>query len=220
MMGSGSVDRSGLQHDQGAPVRRIVVTEFVSLDGVMEDPGGAEGTPLGGWGLRFPDTRLADFKLAEIRAHEAMLLGRATYEGFAAAWPGVHDERGFADRMNGMPKYVVSRTLEAASWDNSTILRGPIEHEIAGLLARPGGDILVVGSATLVRSLMAARLVDELRLTVFPIVLGQGARLFGPSAGPAVMTLGDLERLVSGTLILTYHPAGAHGEPATPTTRS
>src|SRR3954454_1639407 len=130
-----------------ADMRRIVVSEFVSLDGVMEDPGGAENFKHGGWSFKFPDRDGMAYKLKEVMDHEAMLLGRVTYEGFAAAWPGRSDPQGFADKMNSMPKYVVSTTMEQAEWENSTILRSL--DDVAGLRESDGGDILVGGSRSL-----------------------------------------------------------------------
>ncbi|MGI8505331.1 MAG: dihydrofolate reductase family protein [Solirubrobacteraceae bacterium] len=186
-------------------MRRIVVTEFVSLDGVMEDPGGSEGTEHGGWTFKFEDPEGMSYKLDEVMDHEAMLLGRVTYEGFAAAWPGIKDQVGFADKMNAMPKYVVSRTLERADWNNSSVLSGDVAEEVTALRQQEGGDILVAGSASLVRELIAHDLVDEYRLMVFPIVLGSGKRLFADAAGAPVLKLVDLKRLESGTVILTYH---------------
>ena len=161
---------------------RIVVTEFVSLDGVMEDPGGAEGVRAGGWTFRFNRGDEGDrFKLEELKGSEAQLLGRVTYQAFAKAWPTMEDPVGFADSMNAMPKYVVSTTMrdEDATWNNSTVIRGDVVSEVAALKERVRGDILVAGSATLVQTLLEHRLVDELRLMVFPIVLGTGKRLFG-----------------------------------------
>jgi dihydrofolate reductase len=159
---------------------RLVVTEFVTLDGVMEDPGGSEQTPHGGWAFRFDRGAAGDrFKLDELEAADAQLLGRTTYEGFAAAWPSMHDAVGFADRMNSMPKYVVSRTLQQATWNNTTILRGDVLDEVSRLKRAPGRDILVAGSCQLVQTLAQHGLVDEYRLMVFPIVLGSGKRLFG-----------------------------------------
>jgi len=187
-------------------MRRIVVTEFLSLDGVMEDPGGSEGTPFGGWTFRFPDAEGMKYKLDEILAHDAMLLGRVTYEGFAEAWPGRTDEIGFAERMNAMPKYVVSRTLARASWNNSTVISGNVTEEIARLKKAPGNDILVVGSRTLTQFLMDADLIDEYRLMVFPIVLGGGARLFGPAPATPILQLAAVQPLASGTVVLTYTP--------------
>jgi len=187
-------------------MRRIVVTEFLSLDGVMEDPGGAEGTPFGGWTFRFPDPEGMKYKLDEILAHDAMLLGRVTYEGFAEAWPGRTDDIGFADRMNEMPKYVVSRTLDEPTWNNTTVISGNVAERIARLKETPGNDILVVGSRTLAQFLMDADLVDEYRLMVFPIVLGGGARLFGPAPAAPILHLTAAHPLASGTVILTYTP--------------
>jgi dihydrofolate reductase len=126
---------------------RIVVTEFVSLDGVMEDPGGAEGTAHGGWTFQFGDPEGMQYKLDEVMEHDALLLGRVTYEGFAAAWPQMKDEAGFADKMNGMPKYVVSGTLEQADWNNTTVLRGDIAEEVTALKAGAGGSLPTIAAA-------------------------------------------------------------------------
>jgi dihydrofolate reductase len=186
-------------------MRRIVVSEFLSLDGVMEDPGGAEGSRHGGWSFQFDDPDGMKYKLDEVLEHEALLLGRVTYEGFAAVWPGMTDDVGFADKMNEMPKYVVSGTLDHADWNNSTVLRGDVADEVRSLRQQEGGDILVAGSARLVRALAAADLIDEYRLMVFPIVLGEGKRLFDGMTEPAVLRLVDVRPLHSGTLILTYH---------------
>ena len=167
---------------------RIVVTEFVSLDGVMEDPGGSEDFEHGGWTFRFDRGPEGDqFKLDELMEAEAQLLGRVTYEAFARAWPTMQDPVGFADKMNEMPKYVVSTTLrdEDARWDNSTVIRGDVVSEVRALKGRLQGDLLVAGSTTLVQTLLERRLVDELRLMVFPIVLGSGKRLFGERVGAA-----------------------------------
>src|SRR3954452_10838063 len=156
---------------------RIVVTEFVSLDGVMEDPGGAEEYRHGGWTFEIDRGEEGDkFKLDETFAAEALLLGRVTYEGFAAAWPNREGE--FADKFNAMPKYVVSSTLEHADWNNSTILKGDVVDEVSKLRESASGDIYVHGSARLVQTLLDHDLVDELRLMVFPVVLGGGKRLF------------------------------------------
>jgi dihydrofolate reductase len=187
-------------------MRRIVVTEFVSLDGVMEDPGGSEGTPFGGWTFKFPDPEGMKYKLDELFAHDAMLLGRVTYDGFAEAWPGRTDDVGFADRMNTMPKYVVSTTLREASWSNSTVISGDVAARVAELRETPGNDILVVGSRRLVQFLMDVDLVDEYRLMVFPIVLGGGARLFGPAPAVPILHLVAVQPLASGSVILTYTP--------------
>jgi dihydrofolate reductase len=188
-------------------MRRIVVTEFISLDGVIEDPGGAEGWVHGGWSFRFPDAAGMQFKLEETLSHDALLLGRLTYEGFAAVWPSVTDEVGFAEKMNSMPKYVVSSTLDDLTWNNSTRVDGDMPAAVKELKAQPGGDILVAGSATLVRGLTDHGLVDEYRLMVFPIVLGSGKRLFGPGNDVSTLALSDCQQLETGTLILTYRAA-------------
>ena len=188
---------------------RIVVSEFVSLDGVMEDPGGAEGTRHAGWTFRFERGPEGDrFKLDEVLDAEALLLGRVTYEGFAAAWPTMEDPVGFADKMNAMPKFVVSSTLEDrdATWQNSTVVRGDPVAGIIGLRDDHEGDLLVAGSATLVHLLVANGLVDELRLMVFPIVLGSGKRLFGDVRDAASFSLAGVQTVGDGVVVLTYHP--------------
>src|SRR5439155_27139689 len=141
---------------------KLVVSEFVTLDGVMEDPGGAEGFRRGGWAFQFDRGPEGDkFKLDELVAAEALLLGRKTYEGFAAAWPDRTDEAGFADKMNSMPKYIVSTTLTDPEWQNSTVISENVAEEIVKLKQQPGGDILVAGSAQLVQALQEHDLVDE-----------------------------------------------------------
>jgi dihydrofolate reductase len=162
---------------------KLVVSEFVTLDGVMEDPGGAEGFERGGWALQFDRGPEGDkFKLDELMEADALLLGRRTYEGFAEAWPSRTDEMGFADKMNSMPKYVVSTTLTDPEWQNSTVIGENVAEEIAKLKEQPGGDILVAGSCQLVQTLIEHDLVDEWRLMVFPVVLGAGKRLFKDGA--------------------------------------
>jgi dihydrofolate reductase len=188
-------------------MRRIVVTEFVSVDGVIEDPGGAEGYRHGGWTFKFNDDEGMKYKLDETLTHGAMLLGRVTYEGFAKAWPGMTDEVGFAEKMNSMPKYVVSKTLMQGTWNNSTILSGDLAQEVTALKEQDGGDLLVHGSATLVRGLTDLGLVDEYRLMVFPIVLGEGKRLFDGVKDATTLRLVDSKPLQSGTVILTYQRA-------------
>jgi len=164
-------------------MRRIVVSEFMSVDGVMEDPGGAEGFERGGWAFQFDRGAEGDkFKLDEVMGSDAMLLGRVTYEGFAAAWPERTDEAGFADKMNSMQKFVVSNTLQSADWNNSTIVSGDVVDEIRKLKQSEGGDLLVAGSARLVHTLIENDLVDEYRLMIFPVVLGAGKRLFGETS--------------------------------------
>jgi dihydrofolate reductase len=158
---------------------KLVVSQFVTLDGVMEDPGGSEGFERGGWAFQFERGADGDkFKLDEALAADALLLGRKTYEGFAKAWPSRTDEAGFADKMNSMPKFVVSATLGNPEWNNSTVITGDLTEEIAKL-KRQFGTILVYGSAQLQHTLLEHGLVDELVLMVFPVVLGSGKRLFG-----------------------------------------
>jgi dihydrofolate reductase len=172
-------DHSTKEEEMG----KLVVSEFVTLDGVMEDPGGAEGLERGGWAFRFERGAEGDkFKLDEVMAADALLLGRKTYEGFAAAWPERTDEVGFADKMNSMPKFVVSTTLRDPSWNNTTVLGGDVVDEVARLKDRFDGDVLVYGSAQLAQALLAAGQIDELVLMVFPVVLGQGKRLFADGA--------------------------------------
>jgi dihydrofolate reductase len=187
-------------------VGRIVVTEFVSLDGVMEDPGGAENFKHGGWSFATSRGDEGDkFKLDEAFASEALLLGRVTYEGFAAAWPSMEGE--FADKFNTMPKYVVSSTLEEPEWNNSTVLKGDVAEAIAKLRQELDGEIVVHGSALLVQTLFEHDLVDELRLMVYPVVLGSGKRLFGETGDKKPLRLVDSKVVGDGVAILTYEPA-------------
>ncbi len=184
---------------------RIVVTEFVSLDGVMEDPGGAESFKHGGWTFEISRGDEGDkFKLDEALSSEALLLGRVTYEGFAAAWPSREGE--FAEKFNTMPKYVVSSTLEEPEWSNSTVLKGDLAEEVAKLKQAHEGDIVVHGSASLVQALLEHDLVDELRVMVFPVVLGSGKRLFGETSDKKPLRLVDTKIVGDGVAILTYQP--------------
>jgi dihydrofolate reductase len=185
---------------------RIVVTEFVSLDGVMEDPGGAESFRHGGWSFEVSRGDEGNqFKLDETLSSEALLLGRATYEGFAAAWPSREGE--FADKFNTMPKYVVSSTLEEPEWNNSTVLKGDVAEEVAKLRQEQDGDIVVHGSARLVQTLLERDLVDELRLMVFPVVLGSGKRLFDGLSDKKPLRLVESKVVGDGVAILIYEPA-------------
>jgi dihydrofolate reductase len=185
---------------------RIVVTEFVSVDGVMQDPGGDSDWKHAGWTFQIEQGEEgADFKLEETRNSEALLLGRVTYQGFAKAWPSVEGE--FGDMFNNMPKYVVSSTLEKADWKNTTVLRGDVVKEVSKLRQKPGGDIVVHGSAQLVQTLLEHDLVDELRLMVFPVILGSGKRLFGDTTDKKPMQLTDSKTVGRGVTILTYKPA-------------
>jgi dihydrofolate reductase len=187
---------------------RIVVTEFISLDGVVEDPGGSEDFKHSGWSFEIERGDEGDkFKLDETRASEALLLGRVTYEGFAKAWPTRDGE--FADKFNSMPKYVVSSTLEDPDWTNSTVLKGDVAEEVGKLKGELDGDVVVHGSAQLVQTLLEHDLVDELRLMVFPVVLGAGKRLFGETSDKKPLRLVDSKVVGDGVAILTYEPAAA-----------
>ena len=188
---------------------RIVVTEFVSLDGVIEDPGGAEDYRHGGWTFKIDRGAEGDkFKVDELEEADAQLLGRVTYEGFAAAWPRMEASGGdFAKKMNNMPKYVVSSTLQQADWTNSTILSGDVAEEVSKLKQEVDGVILVAGSARLVQALVKHGLVDELRLMVFPVLLGEGKRLFADGTDQHSLRLTDSRTVGDGVAILTYEPA-------------
>jgi dihydrofolate reductase len=185
---------------------RIVVTEFVSLDGVMEAPGGGENFEHAGWTFAIPRGEEGDkFKLDEAMEAEALLLGRVTYEGFAAAWPSMQGD--FADKFNGMPKYVVSSTLSNPEWNNSTVLSGDLVEEVSKLKQQPGGDIVVHGSAQLVQALLEHDLINELRLMLFPVVLGSGKRLFGHTTAKKSLRLSESKTVGEGVTILIYTPA-------------
>jgi dihydrofolate reductase len=187
-------------------VGRIVVTEFVSLDGVMEDPGGAEDFKYGGWTFEISRGDEGDkFKLDETMASDALLLGRRTYEGFAAAWPSLEGD--FADRFNSMPKYVVSSTLQDPEWTNSTVLSGDLADEVKRVRDEHDGDVVVHGSAQLVQGLLENDLVDELRLMVFPVVLGDGKRLFGATSDKKPLRLTSTQTVGDGVAILIYERA-------------
>jgi dihydrofolate reductase len=184
---------------------RIVVSEFVSLDGVMQAPGGGESFRHGGWTFEIPRGEEGDeFKLKELEEADVQLLGRRTYEGFAAAWPKMQNMSVFAEKMNGMPKYVFSNTLTSADWKNSSILRGDFAQEVSKLKSQIDGTILVAGSAQLVQGLVEHDLIDELRLMVFPVLLGDGKRLFDRSSEKKRLTLTDSKTVGEGIAILTY----------------
>ena len=181
----------------------IVVTEFVSLDGVIEDPGGAEDFKYGGWTFEISRGEAGDkFKLDETMSADALLLGRKTYEGFAAAWPSREGE--FADKFNNMPKYVLSSTLESPEWTNTTVLRK--EDEIAKLKEEKDEEMVVHGSAQLAQSLLEHDLVDELRLMVFPVVLGRGKTLFGETSDKKALKLKDTKVVGDGVILQIYEP--------------
>jgi len=186
---------------------KIVVTEFISADGVIEDPGGAEDYEHGGWSFQIDRGDDGNqFKLDETMATDALLLGRVTYEGFADAWPSREGE--FADKFNNMPKFVVSTTLSNPEWNNSTVVSGDVAAEVAELRDQFTGDIVVHGSAQLVNTLKDEDLVDEYRLMVFPVVLGKGKRLFTDSGDLTALQLADIRQVgPAGVVILTYQRA-------------
>jgi dihydrofolate reductase len=181
---------------------KIVITEFISLDGVVEDPGGSEDFKYGGWTFEIDRGEGMDFKLEETMATEALLLGRLTYEGFATAWPSREGE--FADKFNSMPKYVVSSTLKQADWTNSTVLEGDVVKAVSKLKAGSDGEIVVHGSVQLAQTLLEHDLVDELRLMLFPVVLGQGKRLFGETSDKKTLRLTESRAVGDGVMILIY----------------
>jgi dihydrofolate reductase len=183
-----------------ATMRKVVVSEFVTLDGVMEE--------LPSWTFRSEGEEQQKFKFDELSASDALLLGRVTYEGFAAAWPSVTDEEGFAEMMNGYPKYVVSTTLQEPLEWNARLIKGDLAEEVLRLKQEPGKDILVYGSGDLVNALMKHNLVDEYRLMVFPIVVGSGKRLLEGEIDTTVLELVDSKTFSSGVVVLTYQPAG------------
>ena len=194
---------------------KLVVTEFISLDGIIEDPGGSEGSEHGGWSFRHPTPDGEQFKGGELRDSDVQLLGRVTYEGFAAAWPAMEEATGdYGKKMNAMPKVVVSTTLTEPTWNNTTIISGNVAAEVARLKAQYDGDILVQGSATLVQTLAEHGLVDEYRLMVHPVVLGTGKRLFSGSAAGTDLALVDSRKVGPDVLLLIYRPAS--GEAGTP----
>jgi dihydrofolate reductase len=187
---------------------RIIVTEFVSVDGIMEDPGGAEDFKYGGWAFEFSRGDEGDkFKSDETLDAAAQLLGRATYEGFAQAWPSRDGE--FADKFNSMPKYVVSSTLKDPEWTNTTVLEGDVKEAVSKLKEAIDGNIVVHGSAQLSQTLLELDLVDEVRLMVFPVVLGAGKRFFGETADKKPLRLTDHQIVGDGVAIMVYEPVGA-----------
>lgn len=183
--------------DTESPSRNVIVSEFLTLDGVAEAPEE--------WTVEFYTDEQQEYKDDELSASDALLLGRVTYETFADAWPDRTTD--FADRINSIPKYVVSTTLAEAEWNNSTIIDGDVAGEVAELKRESGQDILVNGSVELVNALKAEDLVDEYRLMVFPIVLGDGKRLFEGGSDTTTMNLVETKTLDSGVVVLTYHPA-------------
>ncbi len=186
-------------------MRKIIVTEFITLDGVIEAPGGNETShPHGGWQSKYRSPEAGKYKVDELASVDALLLGKTTYEGFAAFWPGQTDA-GFADPINRMPKYVVSRSLQNVEWNNSHILRD-VAKDVAALKKSDGGDILVYGSATLVKALLHHDLIDELRLMVYPVSVGGGLRIFDDNRELKKFGLKHSHAFDNGVFVLEYHP--------------
>jgi dihydrofolate reductase len=189
-------------------MRKLIVSEFISLDGVVEDPGGAEGFERGGWNSPYWSDELAAYKRDELFSADGLLLGRVTYEGFAASWPDASHEAGeYADRMNGLPKYVASSTLTDLTWNNSHLLDGDLEKQVRRLKEQPGRDLLVFGSGQLVRTLIQLNLVDQLRLQVHPVVVGRGERLFGET--DAITTFESEDATMLGPVVLLRYSAAS-----------
>lgn len=184
-------------------MRKIIVSEFLTLDGVMEDPGGAEGFRHGGWTFQFGSAEQQQFKVEELFQADALLLGRHTYQGFAAVWPTMPGTGAYGERMNSLPKYVVSTTLSEMTW-NATLITGDLTEELARLKQEAGQDILVFGSGQLVHTLHERGLIDEYRLMVFPVVLGSGKRLFPEGNEKKVLKLVESKTFPSGVVVLTY----------------
>jgi dihydrofolate reductase len=178
-------------------MRKVIVSEFVSLDGVVEAPDK--------WSFPYWNDDIEKFKYDELFATDALLLGRVTYQGFAAAWPSITEEQGYADRMNSLPKSVVSTTLETVEWNNSRLIRANVAEQVSRLKQHPGQDILVFGSPTLVQSLIPHNLIDQYHLLVYPVVLGSGKRLFGDGSNTA-LKLADTKTFGSGVVALIYQP--------------
>ena len=188
-------------------MRKIIVTEFITLDGVVEAPGGNETShPHGGWQAKYRSPEAGKYKVEELASVDALLLGKTTYEAFARYWPGQTVE-GFADPINRLPKYVVSTSLQKVEWNNSHILRD-VARDVAALKESEGGNILVYGSATLVKALLHHDLVDELRLMMYPISIGGGLRIFDDNRELKKFGLKSSRAVDDGILILEYQPMG------------
>lgn len=179
-------------------MRKVVAAEYLSVDGIMEEPA---------WTREFWNDELGQAQYDLLFASDALLLGRVTYQGFAAAWPSMTDEQGFADRMNNLPKHVASTTLDTAEW-NATLIKGDVAEEVARLKQQPGQNLLVYGSADLVRTLMQHDLIDEYRLMVHPVIVGKGKRLFTEGSDTRTLRLVESKATATGVMILTYQPAG------------
>jgi dihydrofolate reductase len=186
--------------------KKIVVTEYISLDGVIEDPVGMENSGLGNWTGAYSRGHEGDqFKLEELLAADSLIFGRTTYDAFAASWPHMKDDTGLADRMNSLPKYVASSTLTQATWGASTIWKGDIVSAAKALKAQGHGEALIYGSASVVHQLASASLIDEYRLMVYPTILGAGKRLY-PEGARSQLQLAECKQLGDGIVLLRYTP--------------
>jgi dihydrofolate reductase len=190
-------------------MRKIIASLFMTLDGVVEAPGSGDTTLEGkrGWSDPFMSQEIGMLIMGQMDASDAMLLGRRTYQDFAAFWPSVPDEDPFGKRMNGVRKYVLSTTLQKAEWNNSTLIQGNVAEALTRLKAQPGQNISVVGSGTLVQSLLQLDLIDELQLMVVPVFLGIGKRLFPEGSSTKVLKLVNAQPFSSGMVLLSYAPA-------------
>ena len=188
---------------------QLIISEFVTLDGVMEAPGGEPGHPHSGWVFDFMSEEQLQYKLQETLEAESLLIGRVTYESFAGAWPERSGE--FADKMNAMPKHVVSTTLRNPEWTNTTVISQDVVGSIRQLKQRKAGPVVVHGSRTLVHTLMEHDLIDEYRLMIFPVVLGSGRKLFPETPTKTMLRLVDTKPFSSGVVVHTYNPSGRVG---------
>lgn len=187
-------------------MRKVIVSEFVTLDGVMEDPGGADKSAYGGWSMAFWNDEIAKYKTDEFYAADALLLGRVTYQGFAAAWPAMGGDGGYGDRMNNLPKHVATTTLTEFAWNNSRRIAGDVAAAVAALKQQPGMDILVFGSCGLIQTLAKHNLVDEYRLMIHPVIVGGGRRVFGEGLARQTLELVESKTLGKDVVVLTYRP--------------
>jgi dihydrofolate reductase len=195
-------------------MRKLVVGTFLTVDGVMQAPGGPDedregGFEHGGWSVNYWDEVMGGLIVESTLEAGALLLGRKTYDIFAAHWPHVGDHDPIAAKLNSMPKYVASRTIDKVTWNNSTLIKGDVASAVAALKEQAGGEIQVTGSGDLIQTLIEHDLVDEYRLWVFPVVLGEGKRLFATGAVPAALKLVDTKTSSTGVAIHTYERAGA-----------
>ena len=185
-------------------MRKLIITTFITLDGVVEAPGGEEGHPHTGWSAEFMSDEYLNYKLDELSNTGAILLGRKTYDQFAEAWPGREDEMGFSEKMNSLPKYVASTTLENPEWNNTTVIKDNIVEELLKLKEQDGNDIVVHGSGTLAQTLIQNDLVDEYRLMLHPVIVGGGSRLFENGLDKKKFKLREVKPFSTGTIVLEY----------------